>query len=357
MMEPSQERREINLESRVQELNLYQYQLDISEEVNRVTNKFKNQPDLPGVVLVKQNIFWGMISQKVFWKYMSRPYSLELASQRSLAYLFDLLALESLIIERDTLIVAAVQKSLERSPELLEEPLVVKMTPHSYQMVDIHQLLVAYAQIHQSATKLIQNMYKQLEQSRKQLEDYSQLDEITHLPNRRVFDEYLQTKWQLSQEKKTLLYLIICEIDYFKEYNDIYGYIEGDKCLRKVANIINELVKDREDIAARYGGCKLTIILSNKSGIQAGSLAEYIRNRVSALKIPNPASKVSSNITMSFGIASMIPCLTNAPNTLIRASEQALYQAKKIAGGNCKIIWNSSFNNSNYYMDNLVIKN
>ena len=347
----------MNLESRVQELNLYRYQIDLSEEVNRVTNKFKRNPDLPGVVLLKKNKFLGMISQKNFWKYMSRPYSLELASKRSIAYLCDLIDLDSLIVDKDTLIVTAVQKSLERSPELLEEPIVVQMSHRIYQMVDIHQLLVAYAQIHQSATQLIQNMYKELDESRKKLEDYSKLDEITHLPNRRVFDEYLQTKWELSQEKKTLLYLIICEIDYFKEYNDIYGYIEGDKCLRKVANIINELVKDREDIAARYGGCKLTIILSNKSGIQAGSLAEYIRNRVSALKIPNPASKVNGNITMSFGIASMIPCLTNAPNTLIRASEQALYQAKKVAGGNCKIIWNSSFNNSNYYMDNLVIKN
>ncbi|MDJ0713655.1 MAG: GGDEF domain-containing protein [Prochloraceae cyanobacterium] len=333
----------MHLESTVQELDLYYFQIDVSESVSRITSRFKFNPDLPGVILKENNKFVGMISQKNYWKYMSLPYSLDLAAKRSAKYLCELIDIENLIVSRNTLIVEAVQKSLERPAKLLEEPIVVKFSPRTYKLVDIHQLLVAYAKIYQSATKLIHNMYKELEESNKKLEDVSRLDTITNLVNRRIFEDFLKKNWKISVDKKRkiLIYLIMFEIDCFKEYNDIYGYIEGDKCLRKIADIISSYLANTGDFAARYGGCKLAIVLCNKSGIQASAMAQNIREEIKELNLVNPSSQGKNCVTVSCGIAGMIPSFSNSPNTLIRATEQALDRAKKL-GGNRQIMWNNS---------------
>ena len=332
----------MHLQSQIKELNLYNFQVEISESTTEVTKKFKSNPNLPGVIILKNNRFWGMISQKQYWRHMSRPYSLDLASKRSLEYVWDFVQNESLIIWGNTTIVEAVERVLQRSPNLLEEPIIIELKPKIYRLLDMHQLLVAYAKVHKSATESIGDMYKKLERSKLRLENYSKIDNVTKLANRNVFDEYLAKKWGLSfKRNKSLLYLLIVEIDFFKEYNDLYGYLEGDKCLREVAKLINTLVNKCQHLSARYGGCKLTVIVSNKSGIQINFIARQIREKVQALNIPNPASSISDRITISCGIASMVPSLANSPTTLIRAAEQALDRAKK-SGGNQTKIWNDS---------------
>ncbi|MDJ0724614.1 MAG: GGDEF domain-containing protein [Prochloraceae cyanobacterium] len=332
----------MNLESKIKELNLYDFEIEITESIIEVTKRFKSNPSLPGVIIVKNNRFVGMISQKKYWKHMSRPYSLDLASKRSVEYVWDFLQNESIILWGNTTIVETVAKVLKRSPGLLEEPIIVEIKPKVYRMLDIHQLLVAHAKIHKLATESIEKMCQQLELSKQRLENYSKIDRITKLANRSVFDEYLEKKWKLSFNKtKSLLYLLILEIDYFKEYNDTYGYLEGDKCLGEIAKIINNVVSKTRHLSARYGGCKLTVIIANKSGLQTSSIAENIHEQVRSIQITHPDSPIAKYVTLSCGIASMIPSLANSPKTLIRAAEQALARAKK-AGGNGTVIWNES---------------
>lgn len=332
----------MNLQSNLKELNLYDFQVEITELTTEVTKRFKSDPDLPGVIILKNDRFVGMISQKQYWKHMSRPYSLDLASKRSIEYVWDFVKKETIVVWGTTTIVQTVEKVLARSPDLLGEPIVVELRPQVYKLLDMHQLLVAYAKVHKLATDSLSNMCQKLEQSKQELENCSKIDNVTKLANRTVFDEYLEKKWRLSFKKnKSLLYLLIIEVDYFKEFNDLYGYLEGDKCLRQIAKAINNVVNKSEHLSARYGGCKLTLVLPNKSGIQTNSIAQTLCEKVFALNIPNPASQISKYVTLSCGIASMIPSLANSPTTLIRAAEQALDRAKK-SGGNCTMMWNES---------------
>ena len=345
----------MDLQSNIKELNLYNFQVEITEFTGEVTAKFKSNPDLPGVVILKNGRFVGMISQKQYWKHMSRPYSLDLARKRSIEYVWDFVQNKSIIVWGTNTIAQTVEKVLARSSDLLEEPIVVELRPKIYRLLDIHQLLVAYGKLHKLATESLSDMYQQLERSKQRLENYAKIDNITKLANRNVFDEYLEKKWRLSFKKnKSLLYILIVEIDFFKEFNDLYGYLEGDKCLRQIAKVVNTAVNKSEHLSARYGGCKLTVVLANKSGIQTNSVAQTICEKTRSLNIPNPGSPISKYITLSCGIASMIPSLANSPKTLIRAAEQALERAKK-SGGNCTVMWNESIQERKNIAKNTLI--
>ena len=170
-----------------------------------------------------------------------------------------------------------------------------------------------------------------------QLETLSIVDGLTKIANRRKFDQYLLAEWKrLSREKKSLS-LIICDVDYFKLYNDTYGHQAGDICLKNIAQAISKAVKRPADLVARYGGEEFAIILPNTDIDGAKHLAQQVRLQIASLKIPHINSPIDLYATLSFGIGSCVPDSEISHNDLISATDQALYNAKE-SGRDCIVI-------------------
>jgi diguanylate cyclase (GGDEF)-like protein len=162
----------------------------------------------------------------------------------------------------------------------------------------------------------------------RQLQHLAFVDGLTQVANRRYFDDYLSEKWWQSTQEKKYLSLILCDVDYFKVYNDTYGHQAGDKCLQLVAKAIGEAIR-KTDLAARYGGEEFVVILPNTDRETALKIAQRISDRVRALQIPHSNSQAKPYVTLSCGLASIIPDLTKAPVELIEKADSALYAAKK----------------------------
>lgn len=154
------------------------------------------------------------------------------------------------------------------------------------------------------------------------------MDVLTGIPNRRSFSERILAEFTISKKSAAELSLIICDIDYFKKYNDQYGHVEGDACLRRVAQCIQESLKRPGDFCARYGGEEFVVVLPNSSLKGALSVAERIRRNVEGLQIPHQGSAIGRVVTLSLGIATSK--LSNAPSheQLIHCADEALYLAK-----------------------------
>ncbi len=171
-------------------------------------------------------------------------------------------------------------------------------------------------------------LYQQLEIANHELKRLVNIDSLTQLSNRRRFDEYLYQQWGVMARQEQPLSLILCDIDFFKFYNDTYGHQAGDQCLEKIANVISNQAKRAADLAARYGGEEMAVILPNTDSKGAFMVAENIRQKIASLKIIHQASRVSDYVSISLGIASCIPDVNSSPKELIKKADEALYKAK-----------------------------
>jgi signal transduction histidine kinase len=160
----------LGLRSTLQELTLYDLMLESDSPGGEVTDIFQENPELPGIIITQQGKFIGMISRRRFFEHMSRPYSLELFSHQPLLVLYRFTQTDLLILDRQTLIIAAVRQSLGRSPELIHEPIVVKVAPETYKLLDVHQLLLSQLQIHELSTVAMRESQAQLRHQAQQLE-------------------------------------------------------------------------------------------------------------------------------------------------------------------------------------------
>ncbi|MEA5553664.1 sensor domain-containing diguanylate cyclase [Anabaena cylindrica UHCC 0172] len=168
-----------------------------------------------------------------------------------------------------------------------------------------------------------------LEKANSSLEQLSNIDSLTKIANRRRFDEYLAIEWQRHLREQQFMTLILIDIDYFKRYNDYYGHQGGDECLIQVAQAIALIPQRSIDLVARYGGEEFAAILPN-TNIEGGLIiAEVIKNAIASLAITHPKSEVSNYVTLSLGVASMIPNLETTPESLIAYADEALYTAKR----------------------------
>jgi adenylate cyclase len=154
-------------------------------------------------------------------------------------------------------------------------------------------------------------------------------DGLTQIPNRRRCDQYLLQEWRHMNREKSFLSLILCDVDFFKRYNDTYGHQAGDACLKKVAQAVSQSIKRPSDLVARYGGEEFVVILPHTDVDGAILIAEEIRSHVQALAITHEASQVSQQVTLSLGIASTIPTSDITPELLLKAADEALYRAKE----------------------------
>jgi diguanylate cyclase (GGDEF)-like protein len=161
------------------------------------------------------------------------------------------------------------------------------------------------------------------------LENLSTTDGLTELPNRRRFDEFLSREWRRAMRRQAVFSLILLDIDCFKEFNDHYGHLAGDDCLRQVAQVLREVVQRPGDLAARYGGEEFACVLPETDAQGAVALAERIRERMEVVNIPHFSSRVTDHVTMSFGVATTIPEARQEPSDLIRLADRLLYAAKQ----------------------------
>ncbi len=180
------------------------------------------------------------------------------------------------------------------------------------------------------------NAERRLQQANRELERLATEDGLTKLYNRRHFDQYLGMEWRRQIRAHNQIALIMCDVDFFKKYNDHYGHQAGDACLRSVADSIRKRVRRSADLIARYGGEEFAIVMPETDIIGAHHIAEMIRHELLLLRIPHIRSSVAPCVTISCGIASMFPSANTKPQTLIQRADQALYRAKA-KGRNCVV--------------------
>jgi diguanylate cyclase (GGDEF)-like protein len=132
----------------------------------------------------------------------------------------------------------------------------------------------------------------------------------------------------VSIEERNSIALLIIDIDYFKEYNDNFGHLEGDKCIASVADALANL-NARQYFAGRYGGDEFVVILPKCSIKEASEFAENLKTTIVELNIPHKFSKVSDKVTLSIGVASIVPNKDTSINQLMKKADDALYIAKK----------------------------
>ena len=168
-----------------------------------------------------------------------------------------------------------------------------------------------------------------LQEANQKLEQLATHDGLTHSANRRYFDEYLQQEWQRMTREQQPLSLILLDVDCFKAYNDYFGHQQGDEGLVAIAQAIRQAVKRSVDLLARYGGEEFGVILPNTRRSGAESVAQAIQAEIKALRLPHPKSRVNDYLTVSMGIASVVPTPSQAAADLVAAADSALYQAKR----------------------------
>lgn len=169
------------------------------------------------------------------------------------------------------------------------------------------------------------------------LERISMIDELTSLENRRAFNLDLERELARATREQQPLSAIMLDVDHFKGYNDLYGHITGDQCLKTVASIIRKTVQRKTDRVCRYGGEEFIVLLPNTDSDSARQLAMNILSAVEAEQIEHQASSVSNYLTLSAGVACITPKIGHSHDILVEMADTALYSAKKAGRNNCKV--------------------
>jgi len=175
----------------------------------------------------------------------------------------------------------------------------------------------------------IQQRTADLAEANRKLEALSITDGLTQLANRRHFDQSFDAEWQRALRHGSPLSVVMIDVDKFKAYNDHYGHLAGDECLRRVAAVMQQTVRRAGELAARYGGEEFVILLPGHDVDSAHAEAQRIRTAIEGLAIPHQASDTAEVVTVSLGLASRVPQRTENPYGLIQQADEALYAAKK----------------------------
>jgi diguanylate cyclase (GGDEF)-like protein len=190
-----------------------------------------------------------------------------------------------------------------------------------------------------STSAQVHHLYHDLENLRRELllsielshslEHMVRVDPLTQIPNKLLFEEELKKEWGRAERDNETLAVIIGDIDHFKEYNDHYGHPAGDRCLVTVAQTMQRALSRPSDVVARIGGEEFAFLLPRTSLSGAISVAELMREKILAMKLPHEASPVVKQVTLSFGVASSDDATVFSSADLVHVSDLALYEAKR----------------------------
>ncbi|WP_417203877.1 diguanylate cyclase [Acetoanaerobium sticklandii] len=214
-----------------------------------------------------------------------------------------------------------------------------------------------------AATELAQQLKKEKEVA----ERNSLTDGMTGLANRRYLDEQIMLEYFRMKRTGEKLSIIMLDVDFFKLYNDAYGHLQGDECLKMVAKVLKTTIKRATDIAARYGGEEFVVLLPDTDEIGAIKVAETLRANVEAMKMEHKDSRISDVVTVSIGVATFDKHSLVAPENLVQKADEALYEAKN-SGRNkvmpraeelkvldssdfLKVVWSSKFESGHEGID------
>jgi diguanylate cyclase (GGDEF)-like protein len=188
------------------------------------------------------------------------------------------------------------------------------------------------------AEEMLADANEKLEAANRILQALAHRDGLTGLMNRRRFDELLQEEFDRARRQSLPLALLLFDVDHFKAYNDRYGHLAGDECLRRISRAIEGALQRPGDHVGRYGGEEFVVILPATDQRGCMLVADQLREIVSAMRLEHLGSNLGI-VTISVGGSAMVPCHAGDRSTeLIEAADRALYQAK-MAGRNCTATW------------------
>lgn len=215
-------------------------------------------------------------------------------------------------------------------PFAIEEVL-VRVTNHLTLWRQYKELLDKHSRLQEEVERR-QQVERELQRANEQLSQLALVDNLTQLANRRAFDAYLHHEWQrLSRQayqQSAYLSLILVDVDFFKRYNDTYGHVVGDQCLQQVAFALQHCAERSTDLVARYGGEEFVMVLPDVNRKGAIAIAQRVQTAIADLNISHANSAISHLVTVSLGVATVIPTLATTPGSLIQLADLALYAAK-----------------------------
>jgi diguanylate cyclase (GGDEF)-like protein/PAS domain S-box-containing protein len=172
-------------------------------------------------------------------------------------------------------------------------------------------------------------LYQRLQDVNQHLETLAMLDGLTHIPNRRYFDDYLGQSWERARRESQHISLILADVDFFKAFNDTHGHQVGDQCLIAIAEALQRAIHRPGDVVARYGGEEFGVVLPNTPLAGAVRIAEAIQAEINALALHHGSSPLRSTVSLSLGIACTVPQPGDLSTGLLAQADRALYLAKR----------------------------
>ena len=234
---------------------------------------------------------------------------------------------------RDIVTVEENRQEIERLNQRLQNfnfELEQQVQTRTQELEEKNQHLEQEIEARLNAQRRLEAANTQLDQVNRKLSFWANFDELTTLSNRRCFDQYFEQLWRQAFREQQSLCVVLSDIDYFKEFNDSYGHLAGDDCLRQVGITFRDVIERPLDMAARYGGEEFVIVLHDTDVNGGMVVAEKLRQAIVGLKISHQGSSISEYLSMSLGVASMIPSPGIHFETLLAQADSALYQAKRL---------------------------
>ena len=181
----------------------------------------------------------------------------------------------------------------------------------------------------QSMRARLVSLSEELREANERLRELSEVDELTGLANRRGFTRVLHERIEEARRLRWPLTLLVCDVDFFKAFNDALGHVEGDTCLREVGGVLQRACRRPGDLATRYGGEEFALILPNTPRSGAMTFARTLSRLMQGLGRPHPGSTVAAHVTISGGITTCIPDASTTAESMVLRADEALYTAKR----------------------------